>query len=114
MAIPASRRTDLHVASDHYRTIRRTRSSRARLFGWRVAPSEPPVYSLSPYTPEDELLDQLERLPSREQIEDVLGRLAYRDVRPWAVGVVADNVDATRRRDIVGIARTINEWIATA
>ena len=108
------RRTEAHDASVHYPVVGKSRETFAPLSGWRREPPEPSGYRLSPYTREDELLDQLERLPSRNHIEDMVGQLNSRELRPWTIGILADNVEAAKARDLLGIARTINEWIATA
>ena len=69
---------------------------------------------LPEYDREDQLLDQLDRLPSEEQIERLLELLRSPEIKALAKGVIIDSSTACKKVDILEVARGINEWIATS
>ena len=56
---------------------------------------------LEPYPREDQLLDELEQLPSPELVRKLIQSLKTIELREISEGMVIDCVSATRRQDIV-------------
>lgn len=67
-----------------------------------------------PYTSEDEWLDQLDSLPSQEQLEKLLGKMRTPELREYAQGLTEEIVAACKAGNLLEVARVINGWIATA
>ena len=69
---------------------------------------------VEPYTREDVWLDQIEQLPSEEQVHILLGLLRAPELREIAAGIINDSAVACKVGDSLEVAKAINGWIATA
>lgn len=64
---------------------------------------------------EDELLDELADLPDPDRVSNLIAHMRGKDVRALAMDVVNGSVVLLRDGGGRGtLAKTINEWIATA
>ena len=68
----------------------------------------------APYTSEDMLLDQLEQLPSAEQVSVLVKLLRAPELREIAAGVIIDVTTGCKVSDSLEVAKAVNGWIATA
>ena len=66
------------------------------------------------YSIEDELLDRLERLPSPDDVEDVVSRLRLALLREMSVGIINSSIDFAKGGERLQFARQLNSWMATA
>ena len=78
--------------------------------GFRKEPSS----VLEPYSLEDELLDQLAKLPSPELVQLLIDQLRNPELKELATGVINDVANASKKADNLGVIKAINGWIATA
>ena len=69
--------------------------------------------NLEPYTREDMWLDQLGQLPSEEQVQRLVDLLRSPELRELTKGVISGSSTACRTGDLLEVAKTINDWIAT-
>lgn len=81
--------------------------------GWQREITQIRQY-VEPYTREDAWLDQLERLPSKEQVQRLLALLRITELREIAQGVIIDCAAGCKAGDLLEVAQTINNWAATA
>lgn len=65
------------------------------------------------YDREDELLDQLERLPSQDQIRQLVGLLGKPSLKMLSEGLLVDGVEACKKLDILAVVKVLNSWTAT-
>ena len=72
-----------------------------------------PELTLEPYTHEDEVLDQLGQLPSKDQVRLLLQLLRRPELQELAEGVINDVSSAAKLGDNLATAKAINSWIAT-
>lgn len=77
-------------------------------YGW----SDLPV--MSSYTREDELLDRLERLPTPEEIEDLIARLQVSLLREMSVQILNGSIVLAKGGERLEYIRSLTSWIATA
>ena len=70
--------------------------------------------SVERYNREDEILDQLGQLPSKEIVRLLISKLRHPELQEFAEGVVNDVTDAIKKGDNLESAKAINGWIATA
>lgn len=83
----------------------------------KTSPSDPPRNQaglLGPYSSEDEWLDQLDSLPTEEQLEQLVGMMRVSELREYAQGMTRDAVAACKMGDLLEVTRVINGWVATA
>lgn len=77
---------------------------------WRL----PPRYG-SYYNSEDELLDQLNRLPSNDEVQELCSSLRAITLREFSSEIVNGSIDHLRQKlDRREYVRLLNSWIATA
>lgn len=69
---------------------------------------------LERYNREDEMLDQLGQLPSKEFVRLFISKLRHPELQEFTEGVVNDVTDAIKKGDNLESAKAINSWIATA
>lgn len=72
------------------------------------------VRKLELYNREDEILDQLGQLPSKQFVRLLISKLRQHELREFTEGVVNDVTDAVKKGDNLLSAKAINSWIATA
>ena len=107
----------------HSRTLRerhqiaRSRVSRQYelgLPGWNPSVASETTQFAEAYDYEDEVIDQLARLPSGEVVRLLIAKLRNPELRELAQGIIIDVSNAARERDNLGTMRVINSWMATA
>ncbi len=92
-------------------------SGRARRDSWKHDEFEWPqeLPSVSPYGVEEEYLDQLDRLPSSDEVRELCSTLRAATLREFSSEVVNASVDHLNHRiDRLTYIRLLNSWIATA
>ena len=73
-----------------------------------------PLHDVS-YGHEEELFDQLEKLPSHEKVAELCHALRVVTLREFSTEVVNSAIDhAKRRAELLQHVKLINSWIATA
>lgn len=77
-------------------------------YGWPALPV------MSSYTREDELLDRLERLPTPEEIEDLIARLQVSLLREMSVQILNGSIVFAKGGERLEYIRSLTSWIATA
>lgn len=77
-------------------------------YGW------PDLTAMSSYTREDELLDRLERLPTPDEIEDLIARLRVSLLREMSVQILNGSIVLVKGGERLEYIRLLTRWIATA
>lgn len=67
-----------------------------------------------PYSLEEEMLDQLGKLPDPERVREVVSLLRVTVLRQLATEVVNGGIQYIRQGDRHNYARLLNSWMATA
>ena len=83
----------------------------------KTSPGGPPrdqAGLLEPYSSEDEWLDQLDSLPTEEQLERLVGMMRVSELREYIQGLTLDTAAACKAGNFLEVARVINGWVATA
>ncbi len=115
--VAQARRHEYGMGDPHYRFLvqRAGHQGSGRIRNaWGKRDLSRQVSAFAPYTREDRLLDQLGNLPSKEQVHIVFHALRPKEILDIAEGMVNDVVSATKSHDCLEVAKSVNEWIATA
>ena len=103
----AERGSHVHGKS---RAARYTRGLDFYEYHWPGPPLHDPNYGH-----EEELLDQLGKLPSPEEVAELCGALRVATLRELSTEVVNGAIDhAKRKTELLEHVKLINSWIATA
>ena len=117
MAARMAARADIYVTSRKPHLGIHNRTGGRYGFGfsdWDMSHVTDPSPYVEEYDHEDEVLVQLARLPSADNVRDLIGRLRNPELKELAQGVIIDVSVGARNRNNLETMKAINSWMATA